>query len=101
MGRASSSAGRPWLPPAAGASQFAAGSYWGVPVVVSTAVGAGTALVGAFREAARIYRRGGLTVEASNAHRDYFQKNLVALRAEERLASAIYRPSAFTTITFS
>jgi HK97 family phage major capsid protein len=93
--------GGPWLPPTAGASQFAAGSYWGVPVVVSTAVGAGTALVGSFREAARIYRRGGLTVEASNAHSDYFQKNLVALRAEERLALAIYRPSAFTTITFS
>jgi HK97 family phage major capsid protein len=52
-------------------------------------------LVGAFREGAQVWRKGGLTVESSNSHQDYFRKNLVALRAEERIALTVYRPSAF------
>lgn len=72
---------------------------WGKPVVVTTAIGAGTALVGAFDTASQIFRRSGVTVEASNSHDDYFTKNLVAIRAEERLALAVYRPAAFTLVT--
>lgn len=74
-------------------------TLWGKPVVVTTAVGAGTALVGAFDTAAQIYRRSGVTVEASNSHSDYFEKNLVKIRAEERLALCVYRPAAFTLVT--
>ena len=75
-------------------------TLWGKRVIVTTAVGgAGTALVGSFRSAAQLWRRSGLSVEATNSHSDYFTKNLVALRAEERLALAVYRPSAFTAIT--
>jgi HK97 family phage major capsid protein len=72
-------------------------SLWGKRVVVTEAMTAGTALVGAFGMAAQVFRRGGLTVEASNSHADYFKKNLTAIRAEERLALAIYRPQAFAT----
>lgn len=72
---------------------------WGVPVVATPTIAAGTALVGAFAEAAQIFRKGGLRVEASNSHQDFFVKNLVALRAEERLALAVYRPGAFGTVT--
>ena len=36
-------------------------------------------------------------VEASNSHSDYFQRNLTAIRAETRLALAVYRPEAFAT----
>ena len=46
-----------------------------------------------------MFRRGGVTVEATNAHSDYFVKNLLALRAEERLALACYRPAAFTVVS--
>jgi HK97 family phage major capsid protein len=74
-------------------------TLWGKPVVVTTAIGAGTAFVGAFDTAAQIFRRSGITVEASNQHNDYFTKNLVAIRAEERLALAVYRPPAFTLVT--
>ena len=67
-------------------------SIWGKPVVVTTAIGAGTALVGAFSQAAQLFTRGGVTVEASNSHASYFEANLVKIRAEERLGSACTDP---------
>ena len=72
---------------------------WGKRVVVTSAMTAGTALVGAFATAAQIFNKGGLTVEATNSNEDDFLNNLVALRAERRLALAVYRPSAFSTVT--
>lgn len=68
---------------------------WGLRRVVTTAVADGSPIVGAFREGATLWRKGGLTVEASNSHADYFRKNLTALRAEERLALTIFRDAAF------
>jgi HK97 family phage major capsid protein len=56
------------------------------------------ALVGNFGQGAQLWRRGGLTLEASNEHLDYFQKNLLMLRAESRAALAVYRPVAFTEV---
>lgn len=53
------------------------------------------------RSGAAIYRRGGLTVEASNSHDDYWVRNLVSLRAESRQGLAVLRPAAFTVVTFS
>jgi HK97 family phage major capsid protein len=81
------------------ANRFSADAIWGLRVVVTSAIGAGTALVGAFGQAAQVFRRSGINVEASNSHSDYFTKNLVAIRAEERLALAVYRPNAFTKVT--
>jgi HK97 family phage major capsid protein len=77
----------------------AAQSLWGMRLVVTSAIGAGTALVGSFSQAAAVYRRGGLSVEASNSHSDYFQRNLTAIRAEERIGLAVFRPAAFTKVT--
>jgi HK97 family phage major capsid protein len=73
-------------------------SLWGLPVVLSNTVGPGTAVVGAFNTAAHIWRRGGLSVEATNSHSDLFVKNISMLRAEERLGLGIYRPTAFTEV---
>jgi len=74
-------------------------TLWGLPVAVTPAIAAGTATVGAFRTAAQVFRKGGIRVEASNSHSDFFVKNLVAIRAEERLALAVYRPAAFGDVT--
>lgn len=74
-------------------------NLWGLPVVVTTSIAQGTVLVGAFKSAAFIFRKRGLTVEASNSHSDFFQKNLTAIRAEERLALAVSRESAFYKLT--
>ncbi len=74
-------------------------NLWGKPVVPTTAMPSGTALVGAFEQASQVFRKGGLTVEASNSHADFFQRNEIAIRAEERLLLAVYRPGAFGTVT--
>lgn len=72
---------------------------WGLPVRVTPMIAEGTALVGAFRPHAQIFRKGGISVVASTEHSTYFIENKVAILAEERLTLAVYRPSAFCTIT--
>lgn len=82
-----------------GNGTIAPDSLWGLRVVVTTAMTEGTALVGAFRTAAQIFRKGGIAVEASNSHSTFFAENKTAIRAEERLALAVYRPAAFCKVT--
>jgi HK97 family phage major capsid protein len=74
-------------------------TLWGLPVAVTPSIEPTVALVGAFKQAAQIFRKGGIRVEASNSHSDFFIKNLVAIRAEERLALAVYRPAAIGEVT--
>lgn len=74
-------------------------SLWNTRVVLSTIVGPGTALVGNFGQAAHIWRRGGVSVEATNSHSDLFVKDITMLRAEERLGLGLYRPAAFTAVS--
>jgi HK97 family phage major capsid protein len=73
-------------------------SLWNTRVALSTIVGPGTALVGNFNQAAHIWRRGGLTVTASDSHASFFIQNLHMLRAEERLGLGVYRSVAFTEV---
>lgn len=73
-------------------------NIWGLSVVVTSRETLHTALVGDFRQG-MIFRKGGLTVEATNSHASFFIENLVAIRAEERLALAIFRPAAWHLIT--
>lgn len=72
---------------------------WGLRAVVTTAISAGTALVGAFKIGAMIFRKPGITMQMTNSDQDDFVKNLITLRCEERLALAIWRPKAFCTVT--
>jgi HK97 family phage major capsid protein len=74
-------------------------TLWGLSVAVTPVQAATVAMVGAYKQAAQIFRKGGIRVEASNSHVDFFIKNLVAIRAEERLALAVYRPAAFGEVT--
>lgn len=75
------------------------GTLWGRRVAPSTGMAAGTALVGAFKTAAMVFLKGGLRVEISNSHSDYFIRNLLAIRAEVRAALAVFRPAAFGKVT--
>jgi HK97 family phage major capsid protein len=72
---------------------------WGQKTVVTAAIAAGTVLVGAFQQAATVYRRGGVTVSSTNSNVDDFIHNLVTVRAEERLALAVRMPQAFVKLT--
>ena len=72
---------------------------WGLPVRVTPLIAEGTALVGAFRPFAQVFRKGGIRVVASTEHSTYFVENKVAILAEERLALAVYRPAAFCSVT--
>tara|TARA_R100001082_G_scaffold108026_1_gene82715 strand:- start:6 stop:1439 length:1434 start_codon:yes stop_codon:yes gene_type:complete len=85
----------------AGAPGMGAGPMvWRVPVVLTTAIDAGTALVGNFRMGCALHDREAATVRVSESHDNYFAKNMVAILAEERLAMCIYRPEAFCKVTF-
>lgn len=72
----------------------AAPRLWRLDVVETTAVPPGEFLVGA-GAAAQIFDREDAAVEVSTEHADFFTKNLVAIRAEERLVLAVYRPESF------
>ena len=76
-------------------------AVWGLRTVVSAAVPAGTAVVGAFSAAATVYRKGGVRVESTNSHDDDFTSNLVTTRIEERVALAVRIPAAFVEVTLS
>jgi HK97 family phage major capsid protein len=81
-----------------GAAGMFGQELWNTRVVLSNYVGPGTALVGNFGQAAHVWRRGGVTVEASNSHSNIFVLNLNMLRSEERLGLGVYRPVAFTEV---
>ena len=67
---------------------------FGLPVIQAIGMAADTFQVGRFSEAYMIYNREGVVVEMSDSDGDNFQKNLVTLRAERRLALATEKPAA-------
>jgi HK97 family phage major capsid protein len=74
-------------------------TMWGIPVVRSNSIASGRFLVGNFAMA-EIYDRQDAVIDLSTDYDDYFVKNKVALRAEERLTVVCYRPTAFIKGTF-
>ena len=75
-----------------GAPGTAAGTNpFGLNVVMSPYMTAGSFVIGALRGSATIYQRQGAVVEMGYINDD-FTKNLVTIRAEERLGLAVDRP---------
>lgn len=74
---------------------------WSLPVVPSMSMPQGQFLAGAFQLAAQLFDREQANIAISFEDRDNFVKNAVTIRAEERLALAVYRPEAFVKGTFS
>jgi HK97 family phage major capsid protein len=68
---------------------------WNLPVVESLSMPATEFLVGAFDLGAQIFDRMEIEVLLSTENSTDFEKNMITLRAEERLAMAVYRPLAF------
>ena len=86
---------------AGGFGADAAPRIWGLKVVPSTVIAEGTMLVGKFGggDAAQVIMREGVDLAVSDSHSDFFAKNQLAIRLTMRLGFAIYRPTAFCTIT--
>lgn len=70
-------------------------SLWGLPVVPTKSITAGTFLVGAFRMGATLWDRMQSTIEVSRDYSDYFVKNMAAILFEERLALTVFQADAF------
>jgi len=68
-------------------------TMFGVPVVLTTAIAAGSVILGDFRRGARLYTRGTRADIGYDA--DDFSHDRVTIRVAERLALAVKEPAAF------
>lgn len=73
---------------------------WGRRTVVTTAVPAGTVIVGAWRTA-RLFPKGGIRVESTNSHADDFTNDLITTRLRKRELLQVKHPSAFVVLTLA
>ena len=71
----------------------AAMNPFGVQVVISNNMTPGKFMIGAMRNSAVVYNRSGAVVEMGYVNED-FTKNLITIRAEERLGLGVERPQA-------
>jgi HK97 family phage major capsid protein len=67
---------------------------WGLPVATTTSMTVGQAFVGAFATMVILWDRMSSRIDISTEHSDYFIKNMVAIRAEERLALTVLAADA-------
>lgn len=68
---------------------------WNLPIVETQAMDPDTFLTGNFNAAAQIFDRMDIEILLSTENVDDFERNMVTIRVEERLALAVYRPEAF------
>lgn len=74
-----------------------AGTLWGLPVIETEAVPAGTGYVGDFRKAV-LWDREQSSITVSDSHANFFIRNMVAILAEMRAAFGVIQPNAFVEI---
>lgn len=76
-------------------------AIWGLKVVPTTAISAGTVLIGKFGggEAAHVVMRQGIDLAVTDSHSDFFIKNQLAIRATMRVGFPVYRQAAFHKLT--
>lgn len=76
-------------------------AVWGQTPIITTAVQQGTVLVGAGKQAATVYRKGGIRVQTSNIDGEDFTHNRFTVLAEVRELLAVRQPAAFVKVTLS
>lgn len=76
-------------------------NLWGLPVIDTNAMPEDEFMIGAFAQAAQVFDRQLNTVEVSTENVDDFENNLATIRAECRLALAVYRPESFVHGAFT
>jgi HK97 family phage major capsid protein len=76
--------------------QYIGNPELGMEVIPSNAMPSGSFLVGDFSKATLRVRQSA-TIDLSESHSDFFVKNKIAIRAEERAALVVTSPRAFVT----
>jgi HK97 family phage major capsid protein len=72
---------------------------FGLPVVQTTFISAGTAVLGDWAQFAELALRRGIEFQVTNAHSTFFVEGKQMIRADFRCALLWYRPKAFCTVT--
>lgn len=75
-------------------------TVWGMPVVQTEDITAGTVLVGDGLMAG-VFDRHDARVYTTDSHSDYFIRNLFVILAEQRIALAVFRPAAFASVALA
>lgn len=74
---------------------------WGLRTIVSLAAPQGEPLVGAYRAAAKVFRKGGIRVESTNSHEDDFTHDRITVRVKARLGLQVKYPAAFVKVALN
>jgi len=74
---------------------------WRMNVVESPVIEETHALVGGFSTGAVIWDRQMAEMSISDQNRDWWEKNVIAMRLEERMAQSVIRPQAFVDVYFN
>lgn len=76
-------------------------TLWGIPVVLTTRIAAGTALVANLKTAAEVYVRQDVTLDVhpGGGGEAEWKANKTLIRAEERIALTVPRPKAIVKLT--
>jgi HK97 family phage major capsid protein len=75
------------------------GTYWGVRIIASSSVPAGTAYVGDFSTGVQLFTRGTTDVYLTDSHADNFIRNLLLVLAETRALATVPDPGALCECT--
>jgi Phage capsid family len=81
-----------------GAFSTPATSLWGLPLIASSVIAPGKALVGDFSHGCQLYVREGVNVRISDADQDDFIRNRITMLGEGRFGLAIWQPTAFAIV---
>ncbi len=74
---------------------------WGLRTIVTPAVAVDQVVVGAFRAAGTVYRKGGVRLESTNSNEDDFEFNRITIRVEERLMLQVRKPMAIAKVNIA
>lgn len=81
------------------ATDAGAKQVWGVPAAVTTAFVQNSPVVGNFALGATAWLRSGVETFITDSNRDWFERNILAILAELRMAFGVTRPGAFCVVT--
>lgn len=91
-----------YLFPAGG--PFGGGGFttlWGIPVTEQEDLADNQAVVGDYARGAAVLDRMDAQIFVSDSNRDLFERNIITILGETRLAFPVYRPEAFVNVTMA